>query len=85
VGDAGAAQRVDLVVGILVSSRDAGIAEQHGVENSDSTEVCRRSFSTRLLDARRSAVAGGRSGSRGVSANESFSTVGSASAGHPQW
>jgi hypothetical protein len=34
IGDAGAAQRVDLVAGILVGRRDAGVAEEHGVENT---------------------------------------------------
>jgi hypothetical protein len=34
LGDAGAPQRVDLVVGVLVSGVDAGVAEQHGVENT---------------------------------------------------
>ena len=34
MGDAGAAQRVDLVAGVLVGGRDAGVAEEHGVENT---------------------------------------------------
>jgi hypothetical protein len=44
MGDAGATERVDLVVGILVTGRDAGIAEDHSVENTDWPGVCRRSF-----------------------------------------
>jgi hypothetical protein len=34
VGDAGAVERVHLVVGVLVGGRDAGVTEQHGVENT---------------------------------------------------
>ena len=49
VGNAGPAQRVDLVIRVLVAGRDAGVADQHVSTISDG-EVIRRSFSTRVFN-----------------------------------
>jgi hypothetical protein len=69
--DAGAFERVDLVVGILVSGRDSRVAEQQAVENTGWAEifvvVSRRGLST---------LSGRKSMSRaGVSANDRFSST----------
>jgi hypothetical protein len=82
VGDAGAAKRVDLVVGVLVSGRDARVSEEHGVENTGragiSVVVSRRGFSTP------DSVGTWRAGR--VSANECFSSPGGwAAAPGPWW
>ena len=51
-GHAGAAERVDLVVGVLLGGRDARVSEEYGVENTGPAEVLvvdsRHGFSTLL-------------------------------------
>jgi hypothetical protein len=62
-GDAGALQRVDLVIWVLVSGGDARVALEH-VSKYVIGRSIRRSFSTRVLDA----DPGGRASHAGVSA-----------------
>lgn len=71
LGHASALERVDLVVGVLVSGGDPLVAEQHGVENTVlagiSVVVFRRGFSTSFDQEIRP---GGR-----ASANDRFSSL----------
>jgi hypothetical protein len=46
LGNPGAVEHVDLVVEVWSAGRDAGVGEQHGVENTGSLTAWRRSFST---------------------------------------
>jgi hypothetical protein len=77
-GHTDAAERIHLVVGVLVGGRDARVSEEHSVENTGPARifvvVCRRGFSTRF---RVEALL-----SRRVSANDRFSSLCIAGAFH---
>jgi hypothetical protein len=74
LGDAGAPQRIELVVGILVGDRDARVAEQNPSRIPDGGEVTVVVSRRELSTPPRPGNAGMPKSLSGVSANVRFST-----------